>query len=456
MSERLAPPISDPSRREAGKPWLGRSLERREDAALLAGAGRFADDAGTKPGTLHAAFLRSPHAHAKLRGVDASAALAMPGVRAVLTGEDVKRWAAPFVVGVKAPMQHWCLAVDKVRYAGEPLAVVVAEDRYLAEDALEHIVVDYDPLPAVADVPSAIAADAPILHEAAGSNVVSDRAFSYGDPDAAFASAPHRVSLKIRYPRNSCTPIECSVVVAEHLAGGEGYDVLANFMGPFSLHAVMALALKMPAVKLRLRLPRDSGGSFGVKQAVFTSVVALCLASRKAGAPVKWVEDRLEHLLAATSATGRMSTIEAAVQSDGRITALAYDQLDDCGGYLRAPEPATFYRMHGCLTGAYDIAHPEGAQSRRAYQQDAGRIGAGLRRSAGIFRAGTAGTAHRYGAEAGPARRVSPQLHPRRSVSIPCRRWSADRLRQLSRGAGLGRGAGRVAGVARAPNAGPR
>ena len=357
VSERLAPSMSDSSRREAGKPWLGRSVERREDAALLTGAGCFADDAGTKPGTLHAAFLRSPHAHAKLRGIDASAALAIPGVRAVLTGEDVTRWAAPFVVGVKAPMHHWCLAVDKVRYAGEPLAVVVAEDRYLAEDALEHIVVDYDALPAAVDVPAAIAAGAPILHEAVGSNVVSDRAFSYGDPDAAFASAPHRIRLKIRYPRNSCTPIECGVVVAEHLAGNEGYDVLANFMGPFSLHAVMALALKIPAVKLRLRLPRDSGGSFGVKQAVFTSVVALCLASRKAGAPVKWVEDRLEHLLAATSATGRMSTIEAAVQSDGRITALAYDQLDDYGGYLRAPEPATFYRMHGCLTGAYDIAH---------------------------------------------------------------------------------------------------
>jgi 2-furoyl-CoA dehydrogenase large subunit len=106
-----------------------------------------------------------------------------------------------------------------------------------------------------------------------------------------------------------------------------------------------------------LRLPRDSGGSFGVKQAVFPYAVALCLASRKAGAPVKWVEDRLEHLLAATSATGRIATIEAAVQSDGRITALAYDQLDDCGAYLRAPEPATFYRMHGCLTGAYDIRH---------------------------------------------------------------------------------------------------
>lgn len=339
--------------------WTGKALERREDAALLAGAGRFADDLGTRPGTLHAAFLRSPHAHARIRSIDTSAALALPGVRAVLTAADVRRWAAPFVVGVKAPMEHWCIAVDKVRYAGEPVAVVVAENRYIAEDALERVVVEYESLAAVVEPEFAATGDAPLLHEAVGSNVVSDRHFVYGDPASEFASAPHRVRLKVRYPRNSCTPIECFVVLAEHLAGDEGYDVLANFMGPYSLQAVMALALKVPAARLRLRAPRDSGGSFGVKQAVFPYIVALCLASRKAGAPVKWVEDRLEHLLAATSSTGRATTIEAAIQSDGRITALRFDQLDDCGGYLRAPEPATFYRMHGCLTGAYAIGNLE-------------------------------------------------------------------------------------------------
>lgn len=340
---------------EAATSWTGQPLERREDAALLTGSGRFADDIGVRPGTWHAAFVRSPHAHARLRAVDVSAALTAPGVRTVLTGEDVRRWAAPFVVGVKAPMEHWCLAVDKVRYTGEPVALVVAEDRYLAEDAADLVRVDYEPVPVAVEIAQAIADGAPLLHEAVGSNVLSDRSFVYGDPDGAFAAAAHRVRLDVRYPRNSCTPIECFVAVAEHLAGGEGYDVLSNFMGPFSLQAVMALALKVPASKLRLRTPRDSGGSFGVKQAIFPYVVALCLASRKAGAPVKWVEDRLEHLAAATSATGRVSAIEAAVDAHGRILALDYDQMDDVGGYLRAPEPATFYRMHGCLTGAYDI-----------------------------------------------------------------------------------------------------
>jgi 2-furoyl-CoA dehydrogenase large subunit len=336
---------------------VGQSVPRVEDDALLSGRGRYGDDIGVRPGTLHAAVLRSPHAHAELLGLDASAALAMPGVRAVLTGEDVQRWSQPFVVGVKQPMEHWALAVDRVRYVGEAVAVVIAESRYLAEDGLDAIRVNYRSLPAVIDIEKAMTPEAPVLHPAVGSNVVSDRSFSYGDAPAAFAQAAHRVALTVRYPRNSCTPIECGVVVAEHLSGDEGYDVLSNFMGPFSLHAVMALALRVPGNKLRHRIPRDSGGSFGVKQAVFPYVVLMCLASRKAGAPVKWVEDRLEHLTAATSATARLTHIEAAVTADGRIAALRYDQMDEVGGYLRAPEPATFYRMHGALTGAYDIAH---------------------------------------------------------------------------------------------------
>jgi 2-furoyl-CoA dehydrogenase large subunit len=338
-------------------PFVGQPVERLEDAALLSGRGRYADDIGVKPGTLHAAVLRSPHAHAEVGVIDEAAALKLPGVRAVLTGADVRQWAAPFVVGVKQPMEHWCLAQERVRYVGEPVAVVVAEDRYLAEDALELVKVSYRPLPAVVDPELATLPDAPLLHATVGSNVVSDRTFRYGDPDTQFASAPHRVSIKVRYPRNSCTPIEGYVVVAEYLAGDAGYEVFSNFQGPFALHPVMALALKVPGTKLRLRMPRDSGGSFGIKQGVFPYIVMMCLASRKAGAPVKWVEDRLEHLSAATSSTNRVTTIEAAVARDGEILALRYDQLDDCGAYLRAPEPATFYRMHGVLTGAYKVRH---------------------------------------------------------------------------------------------------
>lgn len=339
----------------AARPHLGRRAQRVEDRALLTGRGRYGDDAPVRAGTLHAAILRSPHAHAKLLSLKVDAAEVLPGVRAVLTGADVQRWSKPFIVGVKQPMALWALAVDRVRYVGEPVAVVVAEDRYLAEDALERIVAEYEPLPVAMEIEDAIAAGAPVLHDAVGSNVVSDRRFRYGDPESAFAAAPHRVALTVHYPRNSCTPIECGVVVAEFLSEQDGYDLQSNFMGPFSLHTVMAMALKVPGNRLRHRTFPDSGGSFGVKQAVMTYAVLMSLAARKAGAPVKWVEDRLEHLTAATSATGRLCHAEAAVEADGRITALSLDQFDDCGGYLRAPEPATFYRMHGCLTGAYDI-----------------------------------------------------------------------------------------------------
>lgn len=336
---------------------VGKRLERIEDAALLAGRGRYADDIGTKRGTLHAAVLRSPQAHAELLAIDATLALALPGVRAVVTRDDAKAWAAPFVVGVKQPMEHWCIAVDRVRYVGEPVAVVVAEDRYIAEDALDLIEVSYRPLPAVVDTQKAAAEGAPVLHEKVGGNVVSDRSFRYGDPEHAFEQAARRVSLEVHYPRNSCTPIECYVVVAEHEPGDGSYDVLSNFQGPFALQPVMALALRVPGSKLRLRTPRDSGGSFGIKQGVFPYVVLMCLAARKARAPVKWVQDRLEHLMNSSCATGRATTIAAAVEADGRIVALDYDQMDDVGAYLRAPEPATFYRMHGALTGAYDIQH---------------------------------------------------------------------------------------------------
>ncbi|WP_255519822.1 molybdopterin cofactor-binding domain-containing protein [Cupriavidus sp. IK-TO18] len=348
---RVAPGDTAPVR----KPHVGRSMERLEDAAILCGRGRYGDDLAIKPGTLHAAVLRAPHAHAELGEIDAAAALAAPGVHAVLTGADLAAWSRPFVVGVKSPMEQWALAVDRVRYVGEPVAVVVAESRALAEDALDLVKVSYRVLPPVVSIEGALEAGAPVLHPAVGTNVVSDRSFRYGEPEAAFAAAPHKVSLTAHYPRNTCAPIECGVVIAEYLAGEEGYDVTSNFMGPFSLHAVMAMALKVPANRLRHKAPRDSGGSFGVKQAVFPYVVLMCLAARKAGAPVKWVEDRLEHLSAATSATARLTTLEAAVEADGRIVALAYDQVEDCGGYLRAPEPATFYRMHGCLTGAYAI-----------------------------------------------------------------------------------------------------
>ena len=334
---------------------IGKSIEREEDISLLTGDSRFADDISFRKDTLHVAFVRSIHAHANILKIDVNKALKIEGVHAILTGDYVKMHSRPFVVGVKKPMQHWCIAVDKVRYVGEPVALVVANNRYIAEDAAELVDIDYEPLKPVLDIDSAIENDAPLLHNELDSNIVSKRDFNYGDVEAAFDRAYKIIEIDINYPRNSCTPIECFNVLAEHIEANGSYNVLSNFQGPFALHPVMAMALKIPGNKLKLKAPLNSGGSFGVKQAVFSYIVALSLASKLVSRPVKWVEDRLEHLIGATSATARKASWKAAITEKGELLGLKIVQYDDCGGYLRAPEPASLYRMHGNLSGAYKV-----------------------------------------------------------------------------------------------------
>jgi 2-furoyl-CoA dehydrogenase large subunit len=337
--------------------WVGRSVERVEDAALLTGHGGYIDDLGVKPGTVHAAILRSPHAHAEIVSIDVKAARTAPGVLAVIVASDLADITADLVASVRAPLDARPIAGNRVRYVGEPVAVAVAADRYLAEDALDLVEVAYRPLPAVVDPVAALAKDAPLLHPALGSNLVSERAFTYGDPRAAFSSAARTVTVSVRYPRNTGAPMETYGVVAEYSGHENAYDISANFQGPFSLHAVLARALKVPGNRLRLRMPADSGGSFGVKQGVIPYAVLIAATARIVGRPVKWIEDRLEHLAASVSATSRVTTLSAAIDANGKAIALDWDQLEDCGAYLRAPEPATLYRMHGNLTGAYDIRH---------------------------------------------------------------------------------------------------
>ena len=163
-------------------------------------------------------------------------------------------------------MRHFPVATDKARYVGEPVAVVLAEDRYRAEDALELVEVEYEPLPAVVSPSAAIADGAPLLHEAAGSNLANRRRFSYGDPEGAFAAADRRFAIEVSYPRSAVTPIECFGLIAAWDPDADAFEVTAPFQGPFALHPVMAAALGVPANRLRLRTPPDSGGSFGIKQ----------------------------------------------------------------------------------------------------------------------------------------------------------------------------------------------
>jgi 2-furoyl-CoA dehydrogenase large subunit len=301
--------------------------------------------------------IRAPHPHADIVGIEAAKALAQDGVWAVITGEDIRKLSDPFLVALKAPVHQWSLAIGRVRYVGEPVALVVAETRYLAEDAAELVEIEYAPLEAVVDPREACRPSAPVLHGEAGTNEISVRKFRYGDCDSAFAQADKRIALTVEYPRLSFTPMECYVVLAQYIRADDCYDVLANFQGPFSIHPVMARALRVAGPKLRVRVPPDSGGSFGIKLSVFPYIVLLALAARITGRPVKWVEDRAEHLLAASSGPNRVTEIEAAVRADGRILGLRLDQLEDYGAFLRAPMPGPLYRMHGAVTGAYDIAN---------------------------------------------------------------------------------------------------
>src|SRR5947199_387239 len=215
----------------------------------------------------------------------------------------------------------------------EDPALLSGRGRYADEDAAERVTIKYKPRDVVLDPVAACKSSAPLLHPDAGTNEISVRDFRYGDPDAAFARADRRIAMTVPFPRLSFTPIECYVVVAQHNAAENSYDVLANFQGPFSMHPVMARALRVPGPKLRLRIPPDSGGSFGIKLSVFPYIVLTAIAARVTGRPVKWVEDRVEHLVAASSGPNRVTEIEAAVTRDGRILALRLDQLEDCGAY---------------------------------------------------------------------------------------------------------------------------
>jgi 2-furoyl-CoA dehydrogenase large subunit len=329
----------------AEETWVGRPLLRLEDEALLRGEGRFIDDLDPVAGARHAAVLRSPLAHARITRIDATPALELPGVVGVLTGADVAAMSRPFPAGIESPVPHYAAAHETVRYYGEPVAVVVARDRYLAEDAAELIEVEYEPLEPVLDVEAAAETEA----------CVSDRTFHYGDVDAAFARADLVVRERFRSPRWSCTPVECYGVVADWNHAEGSLTAWANFQGPFTLHSVAAAALGLSGSKLRLITPPDSGGSFGIKSAVFAYVVLMGLASRKLGVPVRWIEDRLEHLAASSSSTGRVTELEAGFTVDGELVALRYDAFEDVGAYVRAPEPATLYRMHGSLSGAYRV-----------------------------------------------------------------------------------------------------
>ena len=350
----MAEPLNSPDRPD----W---TPSRVEDAPLVTGQGRFLDDLDPLPGTLVAAVVRSPHPHARIRSVDLGRARAHPGVAAVLGPAEVSAALRPFPLSTGAAMPYYPTGTDKARFVGEPVAVVVATDRYLAEDAAELVSVDYQSLPPVVGARAALAEDAPLLHEAAGSNVATDRTFEFGSVAEAFENAAWVVEGEYEFPRYSSVPMECYSVIAEWRDGsgdgtvGPAVEAWANFHGPFTMVPVMAGALGLPTSRVRLHVPADIGGSFGIKAGIYPYVVLMALASKHAGAPVRWTEDRIEHLLASSSGADRLMRMRAAVDADGLITALDADLVDNVGAYLRPPEPSTLYRCFGNITGPYRI-----------------------------------------------------------------------------------------------------
>ncbi|AEA28055.1 Carbon-monoxide dehydrogenase (acceptor) [Pseudonocardia dioxanivorans CB1190] len=334
---------------------------RVEDAALLTGHGGFLDDLDPLPGTLVAAVVRSTVAHGRLRSVDLTRARAHPGVAAVIGPDDVRAAVRPFPLSTATPMPYHPTAVDRVRFVGEPIAVVVATDRYTAEDAAELVDVEYEPLEAVVSPRRALEPDAPRLHEDADGNVATDRTFSFGAVDEAFAAAATVVEADYDFPRYSSVPMECYSVIAhwQDTDAGPAVEAWANFHGPFTMVPVMAGALGVPTSQVRLHVPADIGGSFGIKAGIYPYVVLMALASKHAGRPVRWTEDRLEHLLASSTGADRAMHCAAAVDADGRVTALKVDLVDNVGAYLRPPEPSTLYRCFGNVTGPYRIGAVE-------------------------------------------------------------------------------------------------
>lgn len=335
--------------------WVGRAVPRKEDAPLLTGRGRFIDDLEPVAGLRHAAILRSPHPHARIRAIDTTRAEKLRGVIGVVTGAQIAQVAGVIPSVVRSKMRFQVCATNKVRYSGEPVAVVVAVDRYVAEDALELIDVDYEPLQGVAHLDDALKVDAPHLFEEAGTNVAQKREFKYGDPDAAFARAGRTFRHAYRFPRSIATPMETYGVIAQFEPHPDRYTIWSNFQGPFVLQPLMAGALNVAGNRLRIVTPPHSGGSFGIKQAVYSYMVLIAAVSRLLGVAVKWTEDRLEHLMASSSATDRTGEIEAAFTNEGELIGLRYRNVVNLGAYIRAPEPASVYRMHSTSSGAYRV-----------------------------------------------------------------------------------------------------
>ncbi|MGE0296163.1 xanthine dehydrogenase family protein molybdopterin-binding subunit [Pseudonocardia sp.] len=331
--ERTAPPVRT---HKTDRTWVGKSIRRIEDPKFLRGRGGYIGDM-TVPGMLHAAVLRSPHAHAVIAAIDTVEALAAPGVHAVITGAQAADLVDPLPDFGPDPAKHtWrCLAVDKVRYVGEGVAVVVADSRYLAEDALSLIEVEYEPLPAIVDPERALDDGAPLVHDPLGSNCAYERAFDFGDVERDFAEADLVVTDRLRWHRSGGQPLETVGAIADVDPATGDVTVHTNSLSFTSYLFMVAGTLRIPANKLDIR-PMPAGGSFGSKLFATKPSVIAAMCSREVGRPVQYLEDRVDNMANCDHhGSDRVYDVRLAVMRDGTIRGIDIDTVDDYGAYIQ-------------------------------------------------------------------------------------------------------------------------
>jgi carbon-monoxide dehydrogenase large subunit len=324
--------------------YVGAKVRRREDPRLMAGRSHYVDDL-RPPGCLHATILRSPHAHARIRGLRLDGARAHPGVVGCFTYADLEDLLRPLPLAGSPPPPlqarvgfrmktavQLALATDRVRHVGEPIAVIVAIDPYIAQDALDLVDVDYEPLPAITDAEAGVRPGAALLHEEWGDNVGVAFDVRIGDAERALGGAPVRVRAHFRVPRYTGMPMETRGLLAEPTPRGDGLTVWASTQVPHWLQRTLSEAMGLPAHKLRVVAP-EVGGGFGVKTTIYPEDVLVPAIAARLGRPVKWIESRREHLASATHSREQVHDAEIGATRDGLIVGFRDRFLLDLGAY---------------------------------------------------------------------------------------------------------------------------
>ena len=343
----------------SGTRVVGSRAKRIEDPRLLLGAGRFAADIAL-PGMLHAAFVRSPHAHALIHSVDSTTARAMSGVAAVYTAKDFESAGVRLRMPLGFPTSSlpdnitpFVLAPSEVCFVGEAVAMVLADSRYIAEDAAAEVEVEYEPLAAVADLAVALAPGAPKVRREAPSNVLTQFRIAYGDTADAFARAAHVLRERLEQHRGAAHPIEGRGAVARYEPAEDWLTVWSSTQMAHELWMTIAQLLGMAEDRIRVATP-DVGGGFGAKFLVYPEEIAVAAAARLLARPVKWIEDRLEHFLAAIQERDQIWDVEIAVERDARILGIRGRLVHDQGAYT--PQGINCaYNASTSVTGPYIV-----------------------------------------------------------------------------------------------------